>query len=209
LRIRIDEINAELAEFQQAQAVKRAEIQAQTAAEIELAKAEYAEKQRLDEETREIRRRDEEEDRQLARSRLEEDRRIEDRRAAEQLSKQLADIETKRIAEVRALGDVIAATGRIRQAAAEVTYLLSGRTGTPFNRYLASSGTALSSPAPALPMSSPSNTYMSTPLPPPAMSSGMTINLSNNAFGNVATTETVNAVVKAIQQGITLARSLG
>lgn len=208
LRIRIDEINAELAEFQQAQAVKRAEIQAQTAAEIELAKQEYAEKQRLDAETREIRRRDEEEDRQRARDRLEEDRRIEDRRAAEQLSKQMADIETKRIAEVRALGDVIAATGRVRQAAAEITYLLSGRTGTPFNRHL-SSGTALSSPAPALPMSTPTNSYMSTPLPPPSMSGGMTVNISNNAFGNVATTDTLQQVVKAIQSGIVIARSLG
>lgn len=209
LRIRIEEINAELAEFQQAQAVKRTEIQAQTAAEIELAKQEYAEKQRLDAETREIRRRDEEEDRQRTRDRLEEDRRIEDRRAAEQLSKQMADIETKRIAEVRALGDVIAATGRVRQAAAEVMYMLSGRTGTPFNRHLSSSGTALSSPAPALPMSTPTNSYMSTPLPPPSMSGGMTVNISNNAFGNVATTETLQQVVKAIQSGIVIARSLG
>lgn len=213
LAIRLQEINAELAKFQEAQAVKKREIEAQAVLEIELAKQEFSENQRLAAEERGIRRQWAEEDRQLARARLEEDRAIQDRRAAEQLSRQLADIEAKRIAEVDALSAVLRATGQVRDVAAQVAFFLNGRTGTPFNRYQAGGSTALMS-MPQLP--SPANmslpaTSMSQALPPPAGLSGLTVNVTGNAIGSVTTRaeleHVVNAVVGAVQAGIRQART--
>lgn len=206
LALRIAEINAELAEFRQAQNEKRAEIQAQTKAELEAARLEFEEKQRLDQESRDLARQREEEDRALTRSRQEEDRRLEDQRAAEQLSRQLADIETKRIAEVRALGEVISATGQVRRAAGEIAALLSGRSNTPFNRQITSGAGLMSMPtmpanmsmAPASNMSPMSSSSMPSPLALPG-GNGVTVNVTGNAFGNVATTETIMNLVGAIK----------
>ncbi len=107
LEARIAEINTELEAYRAAQLAKIAEIEIQTAKELELNQLAYEEKLRLDADARKITNEREAEDLRIRAERRSADRILEDQKASEALTSTLAKIDTQRIAQNAALDAAI------------------------------------------------------------------------------------------------------
>lgn len=136
---RLVEIQRELAEYITAQNTKIAQIEAQTAQELELAQRAYEEQLRLDQEQRDLVNRRADEDLQRSLTRLKQDREAEDAAACIAHTEALGRIDTQRDAAVAAYDVLLAKTEELRQKALSLSF--GGAGSAPSIPVPSSSGT--------------------------------------------------------------------
>lgn len=174
---RLTQIQDELAKFTDQTNQQIALEKSLTENAIANANAEYEAKLTKDAELRAIQEEREKQAYELRWQRLEEDRRLQDEAAAAQLAQQLADIQTKRDAELAALDAVLAKLGGL---------------GTP----------SLTGTAPLAPTTTPGNGFAGPVLPAPTGNSSVNVNFSGANFGQIATPKDLNDLGKFISNSV-------